>query len=247
MNRSLWKQTLTKTSCPAWPCPVCRKGILALVHNSLIYKETIGSMRMHHQRAWDPDCIEYTFTAWAECRHPQCKQEFAIGGKGGVGPEIGADGDYDWVEYFSPMLCQPMPDIIDIPEKCPVEVKDELQTAFALFWAHRNACAGRIRVGLECLMNHLGVPKRKRAKLGTYADLTLHSRIDTFAKKQPTVGPQLMALKWLGNTGSHHGQVSQEDVLDAFEIMEHALGEIIDRRSAKVAKLAKKLTKKHCL
>jgi hypothetical protein len=218
---------------------------LALVQKSLVYKETVGSKRAHNDEAWDPEWIEYAFTAWAECRHPTCKQEFAIAGKGGVEPEIGADEDYGWEEYFVPMICQPMPDMIDIAAKCPNEVKHELRSAFALFWSRPAACAGRIRVALECLMNHLGVPKRKREKNGKYSDLSLHSRIDTFAKSQPTAGPQLMALKWLGNTGSHNAEVSKDDLLDAFEIMEHALGEIIDKRSAKVAELAKKLTKKH--
>ena len=54
-----------------------------------------------------------------------------------------------------------------------------------------------------------------------------------------------MALKSLGNTGTHEGQVTREDVLDAFEIIEHALAELIDRRTAKVAALARKLSKKH--
>lgn len=245
MNRSLWTQNLRKNSCPAWPCPVCRKSTLALIQRSLVYKETVESKRAHDHEAWDPEWITYKFTAWAECRHPTCKQEFAIAGTGGVGPEIDAEGGYEWEKYFSPLLCQPMPCMIDIPSKCPEEVRDELQEAFALFWSNRAACAGRIRVALESLMNHLGVPKRKKQKNGNYFDLSLHARIDAFAKTKSTVGSQLMALKWLGNAGSHSIEVSKNDLLDAFEIMEHSLGEIIDKRSAKVAALAKKLTKKH--
>lgn len=245
MNRSLWTQTLSETSCPAWPCPVCRKGTVALLQKSLIYKETIESERAHKREEWDPDWIRYTFTAWGECRHPSCKQEFAIAGTGGVAPDYGEDGNYEWQDYFSPMTCHPMPDMFDFPAKSPDEVKEELRAAFAIFWLHQAACAGRIRVALECLMNHLGVPKRKKDKNGKYSDLSLHARIDAFAKHEPTIGPHLMALKWLGNAGSHNREVSQNDLLDAFEIMEHALGEIIDRRSAKVAALAKKLTKKH--
>ncbi|MGB9151341.1 MAG: DUF4145 domain-containing protein, partial [Burkholderiales bacterium] len=141
--------------------------------------------------------------------------------------------------------CLPMPDMIDIPSKCPEEVKAERRESFALFWSNRAACAGRIRLALESLMNHLGVPKRKKEKNGKYSDLSLHARIDAFAKTKSTFGPQLMALKWLGNAGSHSSEVSQADLLDAFEIMEHSLLEIIDKRSAKVAALAKKLTKKH--
>ena len=112
MNRSLWTQTLSKTS-----CPVCKNGSLALVQKLLVYHETIESKGAHNHESWDPDWISYTFTAWAECRHPTCKQDFAIAGTGGVCPEIGADGDYEWEEYFVPMICQPMPDIVEIPAK----------------------------------------------------------------------------------------------------------------------------------
>jgi len=245
MNRSIWTQTLTKTWCPAWPCPVCRKGSVALVQKSLVYKETVESKRAHKDETWDPIGITFTFTAWAECKNSSCRQEFAIAGTGGMSPELGVDGNYEWEEYFSPMMCRPMPDMFDFPAKCPNEVKDELRAAFAIFWSQRAACAGRIRVALECLMNHLDVPQRKKGKNGKYFDLNLHTRIDVFAKNEPKIGPQLMALKWLGNAGSHNGEVSKDDLLDAFEIMEHALGEIIEKRSAKAAELAKKLTKKH--
>lgn len=245
MDRSLWTQTLNKIWCPAWPCPVCRKGTLALVQKSLIDKETVESRGAHDHEAWDPDWIQYTFTAWAECRHPSCQQQFAIAGTGGVAPEPHAEGGYVYEDYFSPKTCLPMPDMFAFPAKCPDEVKEELQAAFALFWSQSSACAGRIRVALECLMDHFGIPQRRRNKHGKYFDLSLHDRIDAFAKSEPTTGSQLMALKWLGNAGSHNSKVNQKDLLDAFEIMEHALSEIIERRSARVAALAKELTKKH--
>jgi hypothetical protein len=63
--------------------------------------------------------------------------------------------------------------------------------------------------------------------------------------KEASLGIQLMALKWLGNTASHEGNVSREDLLDAFEILEHILVELIDQRSVRVAELARNLTKKH--
>jgi hypothetical protein len=244
MKRSLWKQNLTKNWCPAWPCPICRKESIKLVPKSLIYKETVNSKRAYNHEAWDPEWIEYTFTAWAECKHQSCKQQFAIAGVGGVSPEQTEDG-FEWEDYFAPRICQPMPDMLDFPTKCPDDIKEELRASFGVFWSHQAACAGRIRVSVECLMNHLGIPKRKKDKNGKYFDLSLHARIDGFAKTEPNVGPHLMALKWLGNAGSHNGEVRKDDLLDAFEIMEHALVEIIDKRSAKVAALAKKLTKKH--
>jgi hypothetical protein len=238
-------QSVTKYSCPAWLCPECHKGTVALILKSLVSHETAESKRAHKDEDWYPERISYTFSAWGECRHPSCKQQFVISGTGGIASEYGPDGDLEWEDYFSPLYCHPMPDIIELPAKCPTEVKEELRAAFSIFWLHRAACAGRIRVALEYLMNHLGVPKRKKDKSGKYSDLTLHARLDSFAKDEPTMGPQLMALKWLGNTGSHDREVTKGDLLDAFEILEHALVEIIEGRSARVAGLAKKLTKKH--
>lgn len=245
MDRYIWTREITEHSCPPWPCNVCNKGTLALVKDSLIYKENVDSVRSHSQEGFDFDWIAYTFTAWAVCTNPSCKQEYAIAGIGGVAPQYQSEEDWEYEAYFSPKMLCPMPDIFKFPAQCPEDVRSEMRSAFSLFWSNRAACAGRMRVALECLMSHLGVPKRKKGANGKFTELNLHARIDAFAKKEPTIGSQLMALKWLGNTGSHDSNVSANDLLDAFEITEHALAEIIGGHSARVAKLAQKLTKKH--
>ena len=245
MNRLLWTRTLTQRTAPAWPCPACRKGALNLVPKSLIQKETVESSRAHGRPAWDPGWITYTFTAWLQCGHASCNQEFAVTGTGGINPEYDADEGMTWEPYFTPKFCWPTLDIFDVPEKCPDELKTQLRAGFALFWSDPAATASRVRVALEHLMDHVGVRKRRRDKTGKFLVLSLHSRIELFQKGEPTIGSQLMALKWLGNTGSHDGNVTPEELLDAFEILEHALAELIDRRTANVAVLARKMSKKH--
>ena len=245
MNRSLWTRAVTQRRAPAWPCPACRKGTLTLVPKSLVHKETVESSRAHGREAWDPDWITYTFTAWVRCGHSTCGQEFVVSGDGGIEPEYDADEGMTWEPYFAPRFCWPTLDIFDVPAKCPAEVKAQLRAGFTLFWSDPAATASRVRIALERLMDHVGVPKRRRDKTGKFFDLSLHNRIEIFQKGEPAIGSQLMALKWLGNTGSHEGQVTREDVLDAFEILENALAELIDRRTAKVAALARKLSKKH--
>ena len=135
--------------------------------------------------------------------------------------------------------------IIDLHSKCPDSVSNELRAAFRLFFADAGACAGRIRVALEKLMNHLGVQRRKKGSKGKSYDLSLHQRIEIYANATPELRDQLLAIKWLGNTGSHEGQIVRDDVLSGFEVLEHVIGEILDRRAAKVKELAKQLTKKH--
>lgn len=246
MKRFLWTQTLGEHYAPSWPCPACAKGVLALVPKSLVHKETVASKRAHGDDEWDPELITYAFTAWLKCNHAPCGQEVAVSGIGGAeavyDPE---DGDMSWSSYFIPKFCWPMPDIFELPAKCPDEVKTQLRAGFALFWSDQAAAASRVRVALERLMDHLGVQRRRKDKNGKFVEMPLHQRIEVFQKGEANIGSQLMALKWLGNTGSHEGQVSRDDVLDAFEILEHALVELIDQRTAKVAALARKLAKKH--
>ena len=245
MNRSIWKRKLSAHSMPSWPCPSCAKGTLRLIPKSLVRNETLESKRGHRHPDWDPDWLEYAFVAWGKCSHENCGAEVAISGVGGIEPCYDADGGTAWEDYFSPRFCYPMPSIIDVPRKCPDDVKGELKSSFSLFFMDANAAANHVRVALERLMDHFGVQCRQKDKTKKFVDLSLHRRIEIFAKKQTAVGAPLMALKWLGNAASHGRAISQDDLLDAYEVLEHTLVELIDRRSERVAELVKHITKKH--
>jgi hypothetical protein len=135
--------------------------------------------------------------------------------------------------------------MFSIPTRCPEGVANEIRAAFTVFWCDSAGAANHLRIAVEQFMGWLGIPARRRDKSGKYREARLHERIELFQKRKPTLGGLLMALKWLGNTGSHEGGVPRDDLLDAFEVFEHALAELIDRRSAKIARLARRLSKKH--
>ncbi len=249
MKRALWTAALSESHSPAWPCPACAKGTLALVSKSLAFRETLVSKRNRHEDEWTPEDIEYAFTAWLKCTQASCEQEVAVSGVGGIEQwqTLGEDGEPDtsYSKYFTPQYFSHIPDIFEMPKKCPEEVVKHLRAGFRLFFLDRSAAANRIRVALERLLDHLGVPKRRKEQNNRFSDLSLHKRIEAFIKDEPSLGAQLMALKWLGNTASHEGSVSRDELLDAFEILEHCLLELIERRSARVAELARRLTRKH--
>ncbi|MFM8330802.1 MAG: hypothetical protein ACKN9T_03855 [Candidatus Methylumidiphilus sp.] len=165
MNRKLWTQLIHKRSCPEWLCPVCQSR-LGIVKNSLVHHETVESKdsRFRLGDEFNYHDISYIFTAWAECKNPNCKQRVAISGNGGVDLESNADGEPEYVEYFMPLVCNPMPDIIEFPKSCPKNIKEKLRAAFSIFWVHRDACAGRIRVSLEYLMDHFNIPRQDTNK-----------------------------------------------------------------------------------
>ncbi len=249
MKRSLWTATISEHHAPAWPCPTCNKGTLALKTKSVIFDETVDSKQEHDEDYWSPECTDYVFTAWLKCGHPSCGQEVAVSGNGGVeqwqvmGPDDEPEIVYN--DYFTPKFLSPTPDIFDLPRKCPDVVKSHLRAGFKLFFCDQSAAANRIRVALENLLDHLTVPRRRKNQNNKLSNLSLHERIELFIKREPSLGGQLMALKWLGNTASHEADVSRDDLLDAFEILQHILEELIGHRSARVAELARKLTKKH--
>jgi len=243
-DRALWTQTLSKDFAPPWPCPSCVKGTLRLEPKTLSYRETIASRRVHGDEDWDPTSVDYAFTAWLKCSEPSCGEGVAVAGTGGLEPVWDAEAGQGWEEFFMPRLLCPMPDMFTLPRKCPAQVVQALRSAFASSLHDPPAAAGKVRVALERLMDHVGVKKRRKGG-NKVVDLSLHQRIQAFQVVEPDLGNQLMALKWLGNTGTHESAINRDDLLDAFEILDHAVSELIDQRSKRVAALARRMIKKH--
>lgn len=243
MNRQLWFTSISETSCPPWTCPTCKAGTLRMRQGSLIYCETRESLKSRSEESWGPEYVAFTFTAWLDCSYDMCKEKIAVTGTGGIEPEfIAEDSSWDFVPNFYPKWFEPPLRMIETPARCPVIVSCALNDAFALYWSQPEACAGRIRVALEELLNHLGIPV---SKVDKSKQLGLHQRIDLFSAQNALVGAQLMALKWLGNTGAHGNGVTQSDIIDGLELLEHCLVEVLEKRSSKMVALAKKLTDKH--
>ena len=69
------------------------------------------------------------------------------------------------------------------------------------------------------MLDNFGIP----SKGANGHRLTLHSRIEDFAKTDAENGAILLAIKWLGNSGSHPGGLTRDDVLDAFDMIEYVL------------------------
>lgn len=54
----------------------------------------------------------------------------------------------------------------------------------------------------------------------------------------------MLAIKWLGNAGSHSQKtVSRDDVIDAYELLEHILQEIYMQKTEKLKTKAQKINK----
>lgn len=98
---------------------------------------------------------------------------------------------------------------------------------------------------MEALLTHLGIPEEQANGTGKSSPIILHRRIELFTKQNPEVGNQLMALKWLREHRISRKQSERDDILDGLELLEHSLIEVLEKRSDKMATLAKKLIDKH--
>jgi hypothetical protein len=248
VDRKLYKFPFTAAKTPDWLCPRCRKGVLRFPEGRFHFEERRHSQEAREHHAWDPDWIEYSYSGLLQCTNDQCKECVANSGVGGVDIDVifGRDGDPEqaWADFFRPKYFEPPLVIIDLPEECPESVSDPLRESFRLFFCSPAAASNNVRIALESLLTELGV-KRFVVKGGKRQFLSLHSRIGLLPSKYSDFRDLLFAIKWLGNAGSHADSVvTLDDVMDAYELIDHVLQELYAQRSKKAKKLAKLVNKK---
>lgn len=237
MKRSLWTERLTKTSCPAWTCSICGEGFLSVLNNNTTSFLTADSNKKNH---------EFIVTAWAKCSNKNCEQKFAILGSGHNEKIYPDKQDSPSQLYYTLKACYPMPDIISIPANVPSSISDLLDDSYKLFLIDSNACGAKIRSSLEAFLDDRNIAKETLNKKGETHRIRLHDRISEYAKDNPDTGEHILAIKWLGNFCAHEDiDICKEDLLDAYEILEHTLNSIFDPPQQKVMQQAQKLTKKY--
>ena len=133
--------------------------------------------------------------------------------------------------------------IIEIPETCPELVAEALQRSFRVFWCDPSAAANHLRTAVEELLTAIGV-KRYTNKGGKKHLISLHARIGLLPAKYSQLQGLLLAIKWLGNAASHATQISMDDAMDAYELMEFAMQEMYSEKSKKILALAAMVNKK---
>jgi hypothetical protein len=101
----------------------------------------------------------------------------------------------------------------------------------------------RLRIAVEMLLTEMRVPRFANSK-GKRRRLSLHQRIEKMPASRLGLREQLFAVKWLGNAGSHPGQVTQDGVLDGMELMDHVLREHYASPQKAAAKLSQAINKR---
>ncbi len=248
MDRRALKIPFTRENPPDWLCPSCGKGLLRFVENKFQSEERKDSKDAHSHEAWEPEWIEYIYSGLLQCKNDNCGEFVASTGTGTVDIDVqmGDDGEPEqiWSDFFRPKYFEPPLRMIDLPEECPRSVSEPLHESFRLFFSSPAAASNNVRIALEALLTDLGV-KRFNTKNGKRIFLNLHSRISLLPAKYSELGELLLAIKWLGNAGSHADSVvTIDDVMDAYELIDHVLQELYTQKAKKAKALAKLINKK---
>lgn len=248
MDRRTLKFPFTLDSAPDWICPSC--GIAPLrIKKETFVKEERRDSRDHSHEAWEPEWIEYVYSCLLICSNDQCKEVVASSGTGAVDWSVYEDEhgfpDQVYEDHFRPKFFQPHLKLFQFPKDCPESVTKPLEDSFSLFFAAPHAASNNVRIAIESLLTELKI-RRFNLIGGKRRFISLHQRIGLLPAKYAHLKELILAIKWLGNAGSHDGgaEVTLDDVMDSYELTEHILQEVYAPKLAKLHKLAKKVNKK---
>jgi hypothetical protein len=247
MNRKLWdKVCFFENSFPHWLCPNCNVGILEMEKNKFFKEETITSKKERKKDYWEPDFIKYVFTTVFRCTNSKCK-DLVIGvGNGSVSTYYDTVGHEKNLNEFSPLFFNPTLHLFEVPNDCDKLVREEIIKAFSLYWCDLASCANKIRIAIERLMDNRKVKKWEKRNSNSLKEkkIELHRRIELYGVKEPDIANHLLAIKWIGNAGTHAGTIKLNDVLTGFELLEYSLEKIYDNKEARMNLISKKINKK---
>jgi hypothetical protein len=248
MDRTPYHLPFTAERVPQWRCPKCGGGQLTLDPKKLLIEETAESASEHGSEEWEPDWIRYVFSCVFKCSNSQCASPVACSGSGRVTVLEVEDEEYGPVQIpedvFTPKYFEPSLVLMDIPDSCSFDVAGHLYEAFALYFADPGAAMNSCRAAVEALLTDLGV-KRFVTAGGKRRSISLHQRITQMPQRYKEVSDLLLAVKWLGNAGSHDGSSPEAgDLRVTFDLLEHALSEVYEGRAKKLKAIAKKVNKK---
>ena len=244
LKRLLWNPPYSN-ELPAFPCPACREGHLISDKKDLLKSESGPSIRAHGHEAWDPEWIEERFVALLRCNSPSCGDVVGLVGKGSYLEGYVTHGDGSWEQVatptYTPISFWEAPPIIRVCEECPDSVLDQLKRSFPQYWLDLSACANAIRSTVEILLTERGIPRETEGKHGRKVWINLHDRVVMFKTGNDAAAELLLAIKVLGNAGSHGDELRIDDLLDAYEVLEHVIDIVYSTKATRAAAVAAKL------
>jgi Domain of unknown function (DUF4145) len=247
-TKNLWREKYY--SFGNWSCPECGIGTLREDVSARRITEPEYSKAESHEDYFEPYMAVCRFTAQLICSDQKCGEIVNIIG-GSKYEEFhftepdGAD-ETSWDPVFFPAFSFPAILPVKIHGECPPQIIQEIKSASALIWADRPGALNKIRRCVEALLDFDRIKKTTINAHRKRVSINLHDRIVLLRKVKADYSEILLALKWLGNAGSHVGKVETTipDLIEAFEILEHAIRVRFDNSHSEILKKAKRINSK---
>jgi hypothetical protein len=240
VDRELLSEYITSRGAPNWACPRCGGGHYRLVPDSLFRSWTADTQEASSELAFEASWVEQRFVAALKCDNKKCGEIAVVAGTGRVDEfpdEHLTEMLYE--DVFYPKYFSPSPSLISIPANCPFEVVTELRYAFVVAWSDYASAGNRIRAAVERLMDALRIQKQTVNGRGKRHAITLHERITKTKGRYTAAHDALLAIKWLGNAGSHTDSLTRDDVFDALDIFESVLSDLYSKHPSAIRRLVK--------
>ncbi len=222
-------------------CPACKKGYLIPDQSTFKFTEPAFSKEAYGHEAWDPEWITYRFTVTCFCDRAHCGETSYVSGSGCVDQRYDYEGHIEHYNSFRIHTFYPAPQLIGIPENVPFEVEDLLSKSFSLYWVDISAAANALRAALEALLNELQVPNSRVNAEGKTVRIYLHHRLEIWGKTHKDYAELCLALKEVGNLGSHGETVRSSHYFGSLEIFQHVLTQLYENNAERMKELASKI------
>lgn len=221
-NKSLWlsEEWSSKKKMPSWPCPICNTGILLKDGDSISQLYTEEMNKAQRNLAYETGAMaEFRFIGYLKCSN--CAERVVIGGRGVFFDEFGKPAAAVYrgkkISVFYPHYFEPALHIIELPSSTSKDVQDLVSKSFSMYWIDLDSCANKIRQALELIVN-------ARGARGKSLDQQIGSLRGTLGEKTTNC---LLALKWIGNEGSHTGRpFEKSEIVEAYGLLEDVLSQI---------------------
>jgi hypothetical protein len=239
-----WLWNLMFGALPPWPCPTCQRGSLRLQRETLAELEPGESERArHNEESGYPDYYK-RFSALLQCDNTGCKEVAWIAGDKAYDMADYGDGSHDWVEEYLPRAVSPAPLPFRLDPRVPKDIAELVRITASAIWGDLDQAANKLRHIIELLLTHERVGRKRRTEKGKLRSLTLHDRIELYGERFEDRANLLLAIKWLGNEGSHpKGDLTRADLLDAFAILERILDDVFVGTEATIRERARAINR----
>ena len=221
IERELWQTAWADGEFPSLPCPTC-DARLNFDESSFRCESSKHNVELVDIAGIDEALAR--FSGMFVCGHAKCGEIVMVAGDCSYEYGYGPNGETVTEQTLHPRSMHPGPPVISISAEVTDEIQSALTSSYPLLWSDYDACASKLRVVLERILSNEGFPAA-----GVDGKLVpLHQRILAWQEHTgaTSIAKSLMAIKWLGNVGAHESDLSLNDVLNAYEILERLLQQL---------------------